>query len=219
MSKELPNLKFKLEDNGKIIVKNAILSYPNIFEPYKGDNAGAKPKYSARFRLAKETHLEELKALMAHIHKLCVKELKTKIPADRLCLQNGANTGKDEDVGNFILSASESRRPVVYDADGKTTLSIEDAEDKIYAGATVNVVIALWIQNNKYGKRCNANLLAIQFVKATPRIGREIPDTSDDFESVSDSFDDDFGDDIDTSVDGGLDGADSGFGDDDDLGL
>lgn len=213
--KNTPNVIYKLEDNGKIILKNVMLSYPHLFEPYAGtgdDGKPGKPKYSCRFLIPKATHLEDLKGLMALIKGMYNKEFKMQAPSDKICLKNGDSMGREDTAGRFVLSASESTRPVVYHPDGKTVMTIEDAEDRIYAGATVNVVFALWAQNNKWGKKINANLLAVQFVKATPRIaGRTRADTSGDFESLSDSFDSDFEDGIETDFDNTLGDMDDGL--------
>jgi hypothetical protein len=56
----------------------------------------------------------------------------------------------------------------------------------------VNVLIRPWTQNHpKYGKRVNANLLAIQLVRDDARFsGTERPDVDDVFGDVSGEFGD-----------------------------
>lgn len=194
-----------IKPDGKILLKNVILSYPNLFEPFKGRTAKPedKAKYSAKFLLSKDTHKADIQKLGKHIVEMCVKEFKSKLPSDKIFLRNGETTGKDEDVPFFIVSASETLRPVVYGREGPKgpPVSKEDADTKAYAGCIVNALIQPWTQNNTFGKRVNANLLAVQFVKDGKRMGRAQVDTSGDFEDISSEFGDDvvlddaFGDD------------------------
>jgi hypothetical protein len=51
---------------------------------------------------------------------------------------------------------------LVIDRD-KTPLA--ESDNRPYSGCYVNCIIELWAQNNAYGKRINANLLAVQFYK------------------------------------------------------
>ena len=40
-----------------------------------------------------------------------------------------------------------------------------EEDGKLFAGCYVNAAISIWIMDNKWGKRVNANLVAIQYVK------------------------------------------------------
>jgi hypothetical protein len=60
------------------------------------------------------------------------------------------------------IKASNNKRPLVIDRD-KTPLTEDD--NKMYAGCYVNAIIDLWVQQNSWGKRINANLLGVQFLK------------------------------------------------------
>ena len=75
---------------------------------------------------------------------------------------------------------ANNKRPKVIDRD-KTPITEED--NKLYSGCYVNAVVDLWVMNNTYGKRVNANLLGVQFYK-----------DGDTFESGSTADDDDFDD-------------------------
>jgi hypothetical protein len=178
-----------IRPDGCILVKNVRLSYPHLFKPYAGPNNGEKksePKYSAKFWLDKKTHAADIKELGAIIAKTMTEAFKGRIPNDKLCLRDGAQEGKDELVGVWVLAASESKRPDVINRD-KTRINEDD--DIVYAGCVVNVLIRLWAQNNSWGKRVNANLIAVQFVRDGERFsGIERPDIDDAFEDIAGEF-------------------------------
>ena len=113
---------------------------------------------------------------------------KGRIPNDKLFLRDGDRHGKDDMANSFVISASESKAPDVINRDKSR---INEDDDIVYAGCYVNVLIRPWVQNNKFGKRINANLLAVQFVKDGERFsGIERPDTDEAFDDVSGDFDD-----------------------------
>lgn len=173
-------------EDGCILVKNVRLSYPHLFKPW-GMNEGDDKKYSAKFLLDKKTHADDVKALGQHLVKLQTEAFKARVGNDKLFLRDGAETGKEEMKDQWMISASESKRPDVLNRD-RTRINEED--DIVYAGCFVNVLIRPWAQNNKFGKRINANLLAVQFVKDGERFsGIERPDMDDVFDDVGEEFD------------------------------
>lgn len=187
-----PNLVIR--EDGSLLIKNVKLSYPNLMEPYV-DQAGKAGKYSAKFLLPQDTHKAEIQALNGIIGKMAMEKFKQRPAAGNAFLRNGEMTGKDEDVPFFIVSASEKVRPACYARDGKTVITKENAAELLYAGAIVSVLVTPWAQDNKFGKKINANLLAVQFVNHGPRIGRAPADTTNAFDDVSSEFggDDGFG--------------------------
>jgi hypothetical protein len=42
---------------------------------------------------------------------------------------------------------------------------IAEGDNVVYAGCYVNGIVSLWAQNNQYGKRINAQLDGVQFVR------------------------------------------------------
>jgi hypothetical protein len=42
---------------------------------------------------------------------------------------------------------------------------LTEDDNVVYAGCYVNAIITLWVQNNSYGKRVNAQLDGVQFAK------------------------------------------------------
>lgn len=173
------------------------ISYPHLFEPYKGTQKDSKPKYSARFLLSKEAHSDLVKQIAKKMKELtaATPSFKGKLPTpDMLCLRDGDVYGKgEEEEGHWTLNASENTRPIVVDRD-RSPLTAED--DKIYPGCVVNAKIRLWAQDNAWGKRINANLLGVQFVKDGDRLGNGVPrQTADEmfdaFEGDDGAFDGD----------------------------
>lgn len=180
----LPNLTYK-PDSDVFVLKNVILSYPHLFEAW-AKNDGETKKFSGTFLAENDTHAKEIDALKAHLLERMKAKWKAKIPADKLCFRDGELTGKPEYEERWYLAASESEKPQTVD-NRKREISKED--DKLYAGAKVNVMFKLWEQDNKFGKRVNANLLAVQFVEHGERFGAERPKVDDHFDSFGDDED------------------------------
>lgn len=163
----------------KIIIKNARLSYPALFE--KSVFKGKVGKYQATLLIDKKD--EALKKQIDENISKAISEYKNKIKIspENYCIKDGDNSGKEEYKGYWSLKASQSKRPVVFDRD-KAVLTAED--DKIYSGCYVNAVIDFWIQDNEYGKRVNANLYGVQFAKDGERFGMGSVDVEQEFEDL-----------------------------------
>jgi len=141
-----------------ITIKNARLSFPNLFK--KAVFEGKEGKYEATLLFPKsdtETYNKIMDAIEA-----AKKEGKVKVPDSKLCIKDGDEFEYDGYAGMWAVKAGNTKRPTVINRD-KTPLVEED--EVVYAGCYVNGIINLWVQNNQYGKRINANLLGIQFVK------------------------------------------------------
>lgn len=173
----------------EIPLREVRISYPHLFEPWS-KNPNEKKKYSAVFLLDKQKHKELIKQVAQAMKALCTEQARDKrLPApDKLCLRDGDQSGRPDNEGCWTLNASEDSRPVVVNRD-KTPLTAED--DVIYPGCVVNARIRLWYQDNQYGKRVNANLLGVQFIKDGDRLGNRGPRVTADemFDSVE-GFDD-----------------------------
>lgn len=177
-----------LRSDGCILVKGVRLSYPHLFKAWAKNPEKETPKYSGKFLMDKKSHAADIKALGAHINKLMQEHFKGRIPTNMLFMRDGAGSAKPEQEECWLLSASESRRPDVINRD-KSRVNEED--DIVYAGCYVNVLLRPWAQANQHGKRINANLLAVQFVKDGERFGAERPDVDSAFDDVSGDFDED----------------------------
>ena len=145
----------------KIKIPSARLSFPSLFNPasFGGESTG---KFEATFILDKKEHAEVIKQIEVIIAKLQKEELKTKVAADKLCLKDGDEMDRPEYQGKMTIKASTKKRPLVIDRE-KTPITEDD--NIVYAGCYVNAIISLWAQNNQYGKRINAQLDGVQFVR------------------------------------------------------
>jgi len=191
------NIKFNEED-GTILIKNVRGSYLHLFEKWgKEEDPKEKWKYSGKFLLDKKTHAEEIKAIKQFLLQKQQEWFKGKIGTANLFFRDGADSGKDEQENAWVISASESRRrPQVMNRD-KSPITAED--DIVYSGCYVNVLIRPWKQENKHGKKINANLVGVQFVRDGERFGDAGIDASERFdeEDAPDTDDFDEGDDFD----------------------
>jgi hypothetical protein len=140
--------------------------------------------------LIKMQHAETITEIQEAI-KLAIKEklAGAKVGADKLCMKDGDDSDYEGYAGTMSLKAANAKRPLVIDRD-KTPLA--ESDNRPYSGCYVNAIIELWAQNNAYGKRINANLLAVQFYKDGQPFGDAGANASvNDFDAFDDESDDD----------------------------
>lgn len=171
----------------KHVLKNVRLSFPSLFR--KAVFNGDETKYEATFLLDKDAHAAIIEAIEKDTNQRIKSELKgAKVPADRRCLKDGDESSYDGYDGCMSLKASNNKRPLVIDRD-KSPLTEDD--ERMYAGCYVNAQVELWVQNNNYGKRINANLLGVQFFKdGEPFADGAKTSSVDDFDAFDDEDDD-----------------------------
>ena len=170
-----------------IVLKNVRLSFPQIWTA-KSFATGQDPRYNANFLLDKETQADQIKKLKEAINAMVEEKWKGKKPGGlKICIGDGEEKDYDGYADSMFVSASTKVRPVIVDQK-KNPLAEEDG--KPYAGCYVNAAISLWAQDNQWGKRVNATLDAIQFVKdgeafggkkVTADVFGEIEEEDDDF--------------------------------------
>jgi hypothetical protein len=165
----------------KIQLKNVRLSFPSVFK--RSVFEGTEGKYEATFLIDKSD--TKLKKQLDAAIEAALAEAKIKVAADKRCLKDGDESEYDGYEGHWSLKAGNSKRPTVIDRD-KTPLT--ETDEKLYAGCYVNAIIDFWVQNNKYGKRLNANLYGIQFLKDGEPFGQGPVDVTDEFENIDDEI-------------------------------
>jgi hypothetical protein len=80
-----------------------------------------------------------------------------------LCLHEGNEKSEYEGfAGMKFVSASNDQPPVVVD-ENKRILTPQNHQNKIYSGCYVNAQVDVWAQDNQYGKKINAKLIAVQY--------------------------------------------------------
>jgi len=162
---------------GLIHLSNVRASYLYCFEPFvarpTAQNPNPKPVFTCHFLMA--PNHPDLARVAATIEAVGsakqwkggaqwagVKEgLKGQ---DKLCLHRGdiSKAGQPEYAGLFYISGNNQRRFTVVDAD-RTPLTAKDG--KPYSGCYVNAIIDIYAQDNDFGKRINATITGIQFVR------------------------------------------------------
>jgi len=170
----------------KIKLTNVRLSFPSLFR--RAVFGGEETKFEATFLLDKESHADKIAEIEAAITVVSKEKHKGKTPpADKLCLKDGDTIEYDGYAGTMSIKASSKQRPMVIGTD-RAPLAEDDG--KPYAGCYVNAIIELWGQDNQFGKRVNANLLAVQFAKDGDPFGDGVTASVDDFDDVEYEADD-----------------------------
>ena len=178
---------------GRIMLKNVRLAFPALFEPtvVAGSDASAKPRYGAMLILESDhPQLAEVKSKMKAVAKEKWSDKAAAIytsleKSDKLALHDGDTKAQYDGVaGNLFISAAaqENARPTVIDQN-KAPLTPRDG--KPYAGCYVNASIDIWAQDNGFGKRINAQLRGVQFLRDGDAFSAGRPADSDEFEEVT----------------------------------
>lgn len=182
-----------LYTDGTIRISGVRFSYPHLKKPYKGDGDQGEAKFGVVGLMPKKTHRAAKDLIKERIEEL-LKENKVKaLPADKKFLRDGDQSGKAEHEGHYTVSARESRRPPLRNRDN-SVVEPEDADEVFQPGYWGDILIRPWYQNNKFGKRVNAGLSSIQFVKKDEVFGEgrlSDEDLDDTFEDYGDPDDDD----------------------------
>ena len=167
------------------MLKNVRVNFPNLFKKSKFD------KYGATLML--EPDSEQYKTVKHEIDRVTKESFKgKKLPADKVCLKDGDDTGKDVYAGLYVLNTNSNTPPHVISHINPKEKVAED-ENKIYSGCYVNVKVNLWAQDNEWGKRINAELIAIQFAKnGEPLSGTHVSEDEavDGFDAVEEDDED-----------------------------
>ncbi|MHA3050222.1 DUF2815 family protein [Acinetobacter sp. ANC 4641] len=151
----------------KVKLSNVRLAFPKLFKAESVN--GGEPTFSAAFLFAADhSAVKDIKAAIDKVGeaKWGAKwaQIKKGLEAqDKMALHDGdtkADLAGYE--GNLFINASNKTRPLIIDRD-KTPL--DSADGKPYAGCYVNASIELWAQDNSFGKRVNASLRGVQFLK------------------------------------------------------
>ncbi len=140
-----------------IKLKNVRLSFPSLFR--KASFQGVETKYEATFLLDKTEHRETIDAISKAIAEM-LKENKTKLSPDKICLKDGDDVEYEGYAGTMTLKASNKNRPLVI---GRDRSPLTEDDNVVYSGCYVDAVVNLWFQDNGFGKRINASLEGVQF--------------------------------------------------------
>lgn len=150
-------MKFKFHD--------VRLAFPHLFEGEPNEQGKLQFSCGAIFS---HDH-PELAQLHAAIDEVGKAKWGAKWPAlkkqmgagDNLLIHDGdAKASLEGYEGNLYLNAYNIVRPTVVDRD---TTPLVAADGRPYSGCYVDLVLDLWAQDNKFGKKINAQLQGVQF--------------------------------------------------------
>ena len=172
----------------RITLKEVVIAYAQgIFEA-RAPEQGGDPKYGAAFLFPRDhSAVKQLTDAVVTVAKekwgaKADENLKQLKAADRLPVHNGDTKPNSAGYpGKLYVNAANKIRPVVIDAN-KGALTAADGRP--YSGAVVNVILDIWPQDNKFGKRINASLLGVQFVRDGEKLAGGSTATADDFEAI-----------------------------------
>ena len=173
----------------KLHINNARLSFPSVWK--RSVYNGVEGKFEATLLIPKD-NAKTIKMLKSAI-KAKVDDSGLKIPSSKFCMKDGDDIYEEKEYdgyqNTYAFKASNNTRPTIVNRDGS---QLTEDDGKIYAGCVVNAIVELWVQNNNYGKRINANLLGLQFVKDGEPFGAGSLDVSNEFQVLEeDEFEDD----------------------------
>ncbi len=171
----------------KVQLKDVRLTFPQLFEA-KTVNGQGEPKFSAAFLIPRDhPQLAEVQTAIREAADTkwgpkagdVLKQLKA---ADKLAVHDGDGKSNYEGYeGNLFVNASNKLRPLVIDGN-RAPLTASDG--KPYSGCYVNAILEFWAQDNQFGKRVNASLLGVQFIRDGERLAGGAVAAADDFEAI-----------------------------------
>lgn len=176
---------------GQIRLENVRFTFvQSLFDAKQVNNQG-EAKFSCTGLLPRDH--PQLPAISALVHAAAVAKwgakadevLKALKAGDRLPLHDGdAKNQYQGYAGNYFINASNKMRPLVI---GPNRENYTAADGKPYSGSYGNMIIQVWCQDNQYGKRINASLLGVQFIKDGERLAGGGVAAADDFEAIPQS--------------------------------
>lgn len=188
-----------MADETEVTIEGVRLSYPHLFKPRENerDDGTTVMSYQASFLMEKDTDLTEKnkkrlnKAALAAMEAMFGSDRKKwpKLAPEKKFLRDGDYKDDDGYVGHEYVSTNSTERPVIVNRKRKP---VEPNEPQApYAGCYVNAVIRVWAQNNKYGKRLNAEVKAVQFVRDGEAFSSRRPvDPNEAFQEIGEDEDD-----------------------------
>lgn len=183
----------------RMMIKDVRLAFPQIFTP-KAFNDDGEPAYSAALiidpKVSKAYVIEEAGMLTP----IKITEALERVAKDqwgakagtvlddltakgRVCFVAGPKTDSSGQPyagfeGAYHMSTRGKTRPLCLNRD-KTPVAEQDGV--IYAGCYVNASVELWTQDNKWGKRINASLRGVHFVRDGDAFTGGAPASPDEF--------------------------------------
>jgi hypothetical protein len=173
----------------EVKLTNVRLSFESVFKRKSFGEDDANPRFSATFLIDKRRQEDQVRLCEDAIDDAKFAKWGDRQPtlkAEKLAFRDGDDEDYDGYQGHMFVAARSDRRPKVIDRD-RTPLTEDDG--RIYSGCYVNAIIRFWAQDNKWGKRVNASLEGIQFVKDGEAFTGGAPLNEDAFDDLGDEDD------------------------------
>lgn len=188
------------EKNPARITVQGRAAFLRIDKPEKFQGTG-EPRFSASIIIdpASPSHQKVKDAMLAAAAK---QWGESKAEAAVKALTKGLKTAYiDGDTkpdvmgfeGNWVIQAhAKANTPpaLVKTVGGKNVRLDRETQTDIYSGCYVNAIVELWAQDNQWGKRINAQLAGLQFVRNGEPFSGGRPAAADDFDTVEGDEDD-----------------------------
>lgn len=178
------------QQTGKYVLKDVRLSFPQLFDAKQVQGQG-EAKFSGAFLFPKNhPQFAEIVSKIVEVANAkwgakADEVLKALKASDKLCMHDGdAKNERDGYAGNFYINSSNTVRPLTLGAGPDGRAPVTAADGKLYAGCYVNAIVQFWAQDNQFGKRVNASLLGVQFVRDGARLAGGGTAAADDFEAI-----------------------------------
>lgn len=183
---------------GEVILKDVVLSFFNGYEPSKDRKDSRtdeiiKGNFNANFLMEKGTsatgaNVAKIKkaAHDAKVKKWGENEAKwPKLKPEKLCLRDGDLEDYEGYANHLYLSANNKQKPQIISnrkgKDGKWMEPEQGTPGAPYSGCRVNALVRIWAQDNEHGKRVNASLEVVQFLKDGTPFGAAPVDPNEKF--------------------------------------
>jgi hypothetical protein len=156
-----------------------------------GGEDGGRPAYSSSFILTPDhKSLPAVRQAMLAVarHKWGPEGdnvLQALAASGRTFLINGNVKGHIAGyAGNWVINARSPVAPLVIDQNRQP---LTEESGIPYSGCYVNAALAIWAQQNKHGRRINAQLRGVQFVRHGEPLGGGAPASVDEFGDIEES--------------------------------
>ncbi len=189
-----------------IKLKRVRMSFPRLYKP-RAFREDQEPRFEGTFLLdpSDKMHAKHIEEIAEVGEAIALEVWPKAIPKSLVpCygLSDEANPPLEYDgyTGMYFVrtSANLKNPPRMFDQ-GRNELLIDPqtgAEPRIpYAGCYVNATITLWVMNNQFGKRINANMRLVQFVADGEAFGAKPADPEEELDILDDDEGDSFLDD------------------------
>jgi hypothetical protein len=186
-SKRRTAMSEKVKSIGYMHLSNVRFSYFYGFEPFIGKPTPQNPKPVPNFcvhGLMAPDH-PDLKKVAATIEAvgsghqwkngITWAQVKESLKqTDKLCLHKGDVTkaGVAEYAGLYFISCNNKKRFTIVDAD-RTPLTAADGRP--YSGCYGNIIVDIYAQDNQWGRRINATVTGVQFLRNGDAFGGGAP--------------------------------------------